>query len=321
MESIITGNLVKKLEKNPIILIKEKRVIKISELKSLFPRKRIVVCDAYVENIENIEGIVNKKFGFIAGNIIVVDHHAPQERFEKIVSSTNLAVEYVKEFGTADKDILVIINHTDADSILSSLIIRGILPPEKIFEEAAIVADHTGEENQIADLLQALKHERDIELSVRNLQLLLNGKELEPRVLELLKKRHEERQKAKKIVSSNKFRKFGSVTYIYLEKSINSAFWPSLIPDAQVILTFHKGNLNNLIARTRLGITAPKGLALNKIGISEFDPDWGGRWNAGSNRRSGGTELSVHEYVMNLNKKIEKFFKVYISKGFANNKH
>ena len=72
-------------------------------------------------------------------------------------------------------------------------------------------------------------------------------------------------------------------------------------------MTFHKGNLNNLIARTRLGITAPKGLALNKIGISEFDPNWSGRWNAGSNRRSGGTKLPMDEYVINLNRKIEKF--------------
>lgn len=309
MKSTITGNLVKKLEKNPVTLIKEKRIIKMSELKSLFPRKKIVVCDAYVEDIENIEGTINKKFGFITGNIIVVDHHAPQERFEKIVSSTNLAVEYVKEFGTADKDMLTIINHTDADSILSSLIVRGILLPEKIFEEAAIAADHTGEENQIADLLQALKRERDIKLSVRNLQLLLGSETLEPKALTLLEERYKERQEAKKIVNSKKFQKIGRITYVYLKKSINSAFWPSLIPDAQVILTFHKGDHGNLIARTRLGMTAPKGLALNKIGINEFDPDWGGRWNAGSNRRSGGTKLPMGEYIVDSNKKIEGFLK------------
>ncbi|MCK4891626.1 MAG: hypothetical protein KAS78_03075 [Candidatus Pacebacteria bacterium] len=309
MKSIIANNLVKELEKNPITLIKEERVIKISKLNDLSLGEKIVVCDAYVEDIENIKGVINKEFGFIIGDIIVIDHHAPVKRFARFVSSTNLAVEYVREHGIVDKSVSVIINHTDADSILSSLIIRGILPPEKMFEEAAIVADHTGGENQIADLLQALKHKRDIKLSVRNLQLLLNGEILEPEALALVKERYKERQEAKKIVDSKKFQKIGKITYVYLEKSINSAFWPSLIPDAQIILTSYKGDYNNLIVRTRLGMAAPKGLALNKIGIDEFDLGWGGRWNAGSNRRSGGTKLSSNEYIINLNIKVEKFLK------------
>jgi len=125
----------------------------------------------------------------------------------------------------------------------------------------------------------------------------------------LLKKRHGERQEAKEIINNKKFQRIGRITYIYLEKNINSAFWPSLIPDAQVILTSYKKDHNNLIARTRLGMKAPEGLYLNEIGINEFDPNWGGRWNAGSNERSGGTKLSLDKYIKDLNRKIEQFLK------------
>lgn len=52
---------------------------------------------------------------------------------------------YVKEEGIASPADCVVINHTDCDSVLSSAIIRGILPPEKRFGDAAIAADHTGE--------------------------------------------------------------------------------------------------------------------------------------------------------------------------------
>ena len=41
---------------------------------------------------------------------------------------------------------------------------------------------------------------------------------------------------------------------------------------------------------------APPWLSLQQLGIHEFDPAYGGRWNAGSNNRSGGTPMSSEEY-------------------------
>jgi hypothetical protein len=39
------------------------------------------------------------------------------------------------------------------------------------------------------------------------------------------------------------------------------------------------------ITRIRLGPKAPEGLSLHKLGVSDFDPYYGGRFNAGSNKR------------------------------------
>lgn len=56
-------------------------------------------------------------------------------------------------------DAVLIIDHLDRDSILSSGILLGRLPPDPRLSEAAITADHTGAENDIADLLQGLDAE------------------------------------------------------------------------------------------------------------------------------------------------------------------
>ncbi|MCK5332782.1 hypothetical protein KAJ41_02890 [Candidatus Parcubacteria bacterium] len=300
-------NLSRDLIKYPIILIDEQRVITLFELNKLSHGEKIVVCDAYVDNIENIAGVVCKKFGFVIDNIMIIDHHAPQKRFAKHVSSTNLAVEYVREFGIVDENTLVVINHTDADSILSSLIIRGILPSEKIFEDAAISADHTGKENPIADLLQALKSERNIELSLRNLHLLLQNKSLEEKAQKLVQKRFKERKIAKKMVGDLRFSQIGKVVYLNLDEIIDSVFWSSLLPNANIILTFSPGkDYGNWIARTRIGLKVFGTIKLNEIGINDFDKEWGGRWNTGSNSRGKGTRLPIYEYALLLNIKLEK---------------
>ena len=45
---------------------------------------------------------------------------------------------------------------------------------------------------------------------------------------------------------------------------------------------------------------APAGFSLLELGIEDFDPGFGGRWNAGANKRGGGSSLSNQEYVDNL---------------------
>jgi len=71
------------------------------------------------------------------------------------------------------------------------------LPPEEKFTKAAISADHTGKKNEIADLLMALDKERDLEYSLTNLKLLLEGKDLDEKAKQLLEKRFKERKKLK----------------------------------------------------------------------------------------------------------------------------
>lgn len=296
-------DLIKKLRKNSIRLIDEKQFISLKELEKY--QRKILVCDAYVEGIEKA---TPEKGGFRKGNIFVLDHHIPIEQFERNISSTNLAIDYVKKNGAISEDTMIIINHTDCDSILSSLIMRKVLLPGKRFGEAAIEADHTGKKNKIADLLQALQYERNIEFSLKNLQLLLDKKPLELKAQELLQKRYRQRKEIKKIVDKKEFKKSGEVFYIEINKRIDPNFLIPLFPEAKIILSFspHQKNSNCLEVRMRRGMAASKKLKLNKIGINEFDPKWGGRWNAGSNKRGGGTKLSANKYAKILNCKLQR---------------
>ena len=80
------------------------------------------------------------------------------------VSSANLALDWraasantPTESRKAAEQAVVVINHTDCDSILSSGIVSGLLDALPAYGRAALAADHTGEENAIADTLQALE--------------------------------------------------------------------------------------------------------------------------------------------------------------------
>ena len=63
----------------------------------------------------------------------------------RFVSSANLAVEWVRARHGPRPGDLVVITHTDCDSVLSSGIVSGRLEPKPEYEAAAIAADHTGE--------------------------------------------------------------------------------------------------------------------------------------------------------------------------------
>ena len=52
--------------------------------------------------------------------------------------------------------------------------------------------------------------------------------------------------------------------------------------------------------KVRLGAGAPQGMTLQGLGIETFDPAYGGRWNAGSNKRGGGTTLQPAQYAERL---------------------
>jgi hypothetical protein len=203
----------------------------------------------------------------------------------------------------------MLINHVDADSLLSSLIMAGILKPNEEFGQAAIAADHTGEENAIADLLQAIQIFRDVDFSARNLELLLRGEELDPKAAERLLVRLADREMAKEMVDSGAFEYAGSVAYTALERKIDAGFLPSLLPGAAVILTFSpmKDDPTKNEVKIRLGQAVPAGTSLHDLGITDFDPGFGGRWNAGSNKRGGGTELSPAEYAEKLDTKLQEY--------------
>jgi hypothetical protein len=296
------STFLKLLAERPITLLKESSIVTREELETLFPNKHIIACDFPVEGIEeNGEEILG---GYKIGNITNIDHHALTDRMAKHISSTTLAIEYVKNNQLKQGDV-VVIHHTDCDSVLSSVIMRGILSPDSKFNDAAIAADHTGQENMIADLLQSISDKRDLEFSLKNLELLLDNKDLEPEAKRLLQTRYDDRIRAKKLVESGEFKSYGDVYFVKIDERIDGELMPALIPNAAVILLAipMKNNSSKLEIKVRLGFKAQKGFYIQQQNL----PDFGGRWNAGSTKRSGGTLLSVEDYARIVKERLDKY--------------
>ncbi len=295
-----------------IALIKEGSCITADNLFEIFGQdKPIVACDFYVDGIE-FSG-KQKTHGLDYKNIINIDHHAPIEAMERQISSATLAIDYVNNSGVQE-DCHVVVNHTDCDSVLSSSIVRGVLPPEKIFSDAAIAADHTGEPNDIADLLQSLGIKRDIDFSLRNLDLLLRGERLEPEAEKLFIKRQKDRQRAREFVEGGAFNFVGKVAYANSETNFDGAFLPALLKDSFVIILGSpfrdiSGDRVEGVLRIaiRLGQNVPKGLTLHSLGIKDLGLGFGGRWNAGNNKRSGGTRFTIEQCAQMIAKAIDLF--------------
>src|SRR3712207_2255748 len=127
------------------------------------------------------------------------------------ISSTGLAVEHVRRHGPAGRDTMVVINHTDCDSVLSSAVVLGLLPPEPAWADAAIAADHTGAAHPVADLLQSLEHERDFAMSLRNLLLAGAGAPVEAAASARLGERLRRRERAAALVAGGAFRPIGGL--------------------------------------------------------------------------------------------------------------
>lgn len=292
-----------------IILLPEGSKISLEEIAEQFGQEqKVIVCDFYIDDIESRGE--EESYGLNYHNITNIDHHAPIKAMERPISSATLAIEYVKEFGV-QKESAVVVNHTDCDSTLTSSIIRGTLPPEERFSLAAISADHTGEPNEIADLLQALTDKRDLDFSLRNLNLLLEGGEIEEEAKVLLEKRLTDRQRAKELVLSGAFQYIGPVAYSETTEKFDGAFLPDLLPDSQVILLASpfkskEGEVvpKRLEVKIRLGKNVPEGMTLHSLGLKDTEIHFGGRWNAGSNKRSKGTDLKIEECAQIVAEKI-----------------
>lgn len=300
--------LVDLLRERPINLYEEKRAITVAELKDFFAGKKVFACDFYVADIEKNSQEIGG--GFEMDGLANIDHHAPLEKMTRRVTSTDMAIEYVKKYGPVNdaENAAVVVNHTDCDSVLSSAIMRGIIPPEERFSAAAMAADHTGEAEGVAELLQAFKDERDLEFSIRNLDLFLQHKSLEPKAEVLLEKRTADRERAVQIIESGSVNKIGHVAYIETSEKIEAGLFTPLIPDAVVfvISTPMKSKPGFFETKVRLGASAPEGFTLRDLNMSEIDPNYGGRWNAGNNKRGGGTEITPKEYAEKINQRIEE---------------
>ena len=282
----------------PIHLSKDSKNLKTDELFTLSTGP-IIACDFYVEGAETWQPVVG---GYESGRIVNIDHHADTQEMSCVVSSANLALARVRTLGQPPADAMVVITHTDCDSILSAGIMSGRLAAEDRYGDAAIAADHTGDENAIADLLQALDKARDIGLSFDALARLEAGLPQSEMVEERLAERRRKRMAAAENVRSGKVAMQANLAVGELEDAIDGEFFAPLLPDAVIIMLASplSQNAQRLEVKLRLGRAAPAGLSIHALSIRAFDPAYGGRWNAGSNKREGGTSLAREEYVARL---------------------
>lgn len=288
----------------PILLLDASPVYDVAHLEQLGPGS-IFACDFPIARAEYGDEIPG---GYRLGRVVNIDHHAPTPRMARRISSANLALEFIGEFGPVPSDATVVINHTDCDSILSSGIASGRLEPDPAFGDAAVAADHTGERNDIADLLQSMESWRDAGASFRNLDALLRGASLDAAAQAALDSRRERRHAVDRLVRDGLVTMHNGIAFADLPAPADGEFFPALLPDATLILiTFPRhGSPGTWDVKVRLGDAAPSWLTLDMLKIREWDRHYGGRWNAGSNRRSGGTSIPPTEYLAALAGRLDR---------------
>lgn len=274
---------------NITIFLTSASTVTVDDIRKVFPSGPVVACDFHLEGAHEGERVA---LGFRLRDILNIDHHAPIPEMRRRLSSGNIAIEHVKNFAVIDDATPICGNHFDCDTVISILIMRGLLPPHQMFADAVIAADHTGEANDIADLLQSLKDRKNFAFSVRNLGLLLSGQALDLEAEKLLQKRLRTRKEVAAYPSQIREHSVCIAT----PHRVDAELLPALYPEAKVIMSHHVREDKRLEVRLRLGKAAPKGFTLNSIAaqIKAFDPRFGGRWNAGSNERAGHGEGGEH---------------------------
>lgn len=290
--------------KSPV-LIPLAKVIRSEQLLEVAPTGSIYACDFTVEGVESWHECA---WGYEQGRIRNIDHHADTPLMRRRVSSANLALLRVAEAGAATASETVVINHTDCDSVLSAAIMCGAVEPLPELGEAAIAADHTGEVNAIADLLQALDRRRDYDYSLECLKRLLRGAPLDGEAHKALDARAAKRELAARLVSSGAIAFSDGVATVVTPEMVDGELLPPLLPHAWLIVSFspRPGEANRWNCKARIGNAAPQSLALSRV-MKAVDPNYGGRWNAGSNTRGGGSAVDPETYIAKVIEQVKLF--------------
>jgi len=295
----------------PIDLLPVFRAGNLDDLLARYPNGQIFACDFYITGAELGTEVPG---GYRLGDrVLNIDHHAPIARMARVVSSTNLALDWraansntSAESRQAAEQAIVVINHTDCDSILSSGIASCRLDALPAYGRAALAADHTGEENDIADALQALEPWRDVELSFAALRAVETGAALPELAREALARWRHKRDCAAHYVGQGTVASDGLMAFGILDRETDGIFFPPLLPDATLILlAVPKPNEpGTWIMKLRLGPRAPQGFTIHDLHMTDFDRAYGGRWNAGSNARAGGTTIPPATYAEEVRRRL-----------------
>lgn len=231
-------------------------------------------------------------------NVYNIDHHAPDPRMARAISSTPLVAELVRR-NLLPKELLIMIHHYDADSILAAAIATGLIPADDRFVDAAIAADHTGVPNEIADTLTALESLRDPAYSLDILQKLVNGTPLPTEVVAARTRRETQRNEIHEWALAGNLTR--SPEGIYFAETalpgIRTEFLtviPELTDAVAFVVSYVKPT--GRAVKIRLGQAGiAQGIQLNHPRLKL--PNFGGRWNAGGTDRQGPVDVPVIEYV------------------------
>lgn len=298
----------------PIQIIPLQATNTLTHLREVVGTKPILVADFYIEGAKSWE---ETSCGLLSpdGSVLNVDHHADLPSMRRAVSSANLALECVRSRPPGRFEA-VIINHLDCDSVLSAGILSGRLEPEDRYGEAALAADHTGKENAIADLLQGLDAHwsrngrpldpHALEYFLESLRRLEDGHLLETFAREAFSHRQRSRERAAELVESGRFEIRQGVALAVIDEPVEGELFLPLLAESSVIAMMNPlpADRTRFQVKVRLNLRAPAGLSLQRLRIHEFDGSFGGRWNAGSNRRGGGTDLSPERYLDELTERL-----------------
>ena len=115
--------------------------------------------------------------------------------------------------------------------------------------------------------------------------------------------------RAEQLVASGDVQLLGPVAFEDLSEEIDGALFLPFLPDAWVIMlvSAHPEYVGKRVVKLRLGKSAPFGFTLNSLDIKSFDPAFGGRWNAGSDKRGRGTALMPQMYLNALTATVDRY--------------
>lgn len=238
--------------------------------------------------------------GFYWPNLDVynIDHHAPDPRMARSVSTTPLVAELIRR-NLLPKEALIMIHHYDADSILAAAITAGLIQPEERFIEAAIAADHTGVANDIADALTALESLQDPVYSFDIAQKLARGTPLPAEALAAKTQRENQREQVRAwALAGNLTRSSEGIYFAETELSGIRTEFLSGLPELSDAIAF----VVSYVKPTGRAVKIRLGQAGMAMGIQLNDPhlklpNFGGRWNAGGTDRQGPNSVPVNTYV------------------------
>jgi hypothetical protein len=285
-----------------INLITERKYYSTKDIRAMFPdASKIYVLDFSVVDTElpRFLGPNGEILGYIdsENNVTIIDHHSDHPQFEESISATHQALIAVSNgLRLSDKDI-IILNHTDTDSILSTIILTNPDLSDLLkarFALATVNADHSGGEDDIVDLIDTVYRKRDPELSINTLEKYLKYGTLEVLSQEIRDAYHERveyRMRAKEVVKSGQLQHAGNgVYFIKTTEDLQSLHFPAYcrkyeIPLSVIIIAKPKNGKWAMSIRT--SDCFPKNTNLLKL-FSDLNLGkygFGGRNKAGGNSR------------------------------------